>query len=87
MKLEADSRLGGQKDEARLLGKVSLDTWRFILGYIAKYHWILFRGSFLARAHESTSWMFLPAIARKERAVLSLQEYREEAHGRCYGRE
>ena len=47
MKLEADSRLGGQKDEARLLGKVSLDTWRFILGYIAKYHWILFQGSFL----------------------------------------
>ena len=48
MKLEADSRLGGSKDEARLLGKVSLDTWRFILGYIAKYHWILFQGSFLA---------------------------------------
>ena len=32
MKLEADSRLGGPKDEARLLGKVSLDTCPFILG-------------------------------------------------------
>ena len=36
-----------EKNEARILGKVILDTWRFILGYIAKYHWILFRGSFL----------------------------------------
>ena len=35
------------KNEARILGKVILDTWRFILGYIAKYRWILFRGSFL----------------------------------------
>ena len=34
------------KNEARILGKVILDTWRFILGYIAKYRWILFRGSF-----------------------------------------
>ena len=32
MKLEADSRLGGPKDEARLLGKVFLDTCPFILG-------------------------------------------------------
>ena len=37
----------GVKNEARILGKVILDTWRFILGYIAKYRWILFRGSFL----------------------------------------
>ena len=36
-----------RKNEARILGKVILDTWRFILGYIAKYPWILFRGSFL----------------------------------------
>ena len=36
----------GVKNEARILGKVILDTWRFILGYIAKYRWILFRGSF-----------------------------------------
>ena len=36
-----------RKNEARILGKVILDTWRFILGYIAKYRWILFRGSFL----------------------------------------
>ena len=33
--------------EASLLGKVSLDTCPFILGYIAKYPRILFRGSFL----------------------------------------
>ena len=31
---------------ARILCKVILDTWRFILGYIAKYPWILFRGGF-----------------------------------------
>ena len=36
-----------RKNEARILCKVILDTWRFILGYIAKYRWILFRGSFL----------------------------------------
>ena len=36
-----------RKNEARILGKVILDTLRFILGYIAKYRWILFRGSFL----------------------------------------
>ena len=36
-----------RKNEVRILGKVILDTWRFILGYIAKYRWILFRGSFL----------------------------------------
>ena len=36
-----------KRHEARILGKVILDTWRFILGYIAKYRWILFRGSFL----------------------------------------
>ena len=35
------------KNEARILGKVILDTLRFILGYIAKYRWILFRGGFL----------------------------------------
>ena len=34
------------KNEARILGKVILETWRFILGYIAKYRWILFRGIF-----------------------------------------
>ena len=39
-------RQGRRKNEARILGKVILDTWRFILGYIAKYRWILFRGSF-----------------------------------------
>ena len=37
---------GRRKNEARILGKVILDTWRFILGYIAKYRWILFRGGF-----------------------------------------
>ena len=37
---------GRRKNEARMLCKVILDTWRFILGYIAKYRWILFRGSF-----------------------------------------
>ena len=36
-----------RKNEARILGKVSLDTCPFILGYIAKYPWILFRGSFV----------------------------------------
>ena len=36
----------GEKTKARILCKVILDTWRFILGYIAKYRWILFRGSF-----------------------------------------
>mgnify|MGYP004636257027 CR=1 FL=1 len=41
-----DSGREGEKIEARILGKVILDTWRFILGYIAKYRWILFRGSF-----------------------------------------
>ena len=40
-------RQGRRKNEARILCKVILDTWRFILGYIAKYRWILFRGSFL----------------------------------------
>ena len=40
------SLAGRRKNEARILGKVILDTWRFILGYIAKYRWILFRGSF-----------------------------------------
>ena len=39
-------RQGRRKNEARILCKVILDTWRFILGYIAKYRWILFRGSF-----------------------------------------
>ena len=36
-----------RKNEARILGEVSLDTCPFILGYIAKYPWILFRGSFV----------------------------------------
>ena len=35
------------KHEASLLGKVSLDTCPFILGYIAKYPRILFQGCFL----------------------------------------
>ena len=42
------------KNEARILGKVILDTWRFILGYIAKYRWILFRGTFLLSFPELT---------------------------------
>ena len=45
--IRKDKRQGRRKNEARILGKVILDTWRFILGYIAKYRWILFRGSFL----------------------------------------
>ena len=34
--LLAGLRQGRLKNEARILGKVILDTWRFILGYIAK---------------------------------------------------
>ena len=34
------------KDSGREAKKRSKDTWRFILGYIAKYRWILFRGGF-----------------------------------------
>ena len=40
----------GRKNEARILGKVILDTCPFILGYIAKYPWILFRGSSVGRS-------------------------------------
>ena len=46
MSFGKDSGREGEKTKARILGKVILDTWRFILGYIAKYRWILFRGSF-----------------------------------------
>ena len=40
-----DTQQAGQKKEYRLLGKVSLDTCPFILGYIAKYPRILFGGN------------------------------------------
>ena len=86
MKRKSDQQNRG-KTEASLLGKVSLDTCPFILGYIAKYPWILFRGSFVAGSSHLTNLPTTAPFPTRRSTLRCPTECAASACGaRCIGR-